>query len=104
MPAGAYYIEDVRWSEDMDGEPTIHALIDGAPSKILMMQKSKLLDADLVLVDGAIDRVAVSYGAIEYAADSGLIQSAYIALMVRDLTRAYLGGYMKNDPRFTPGL
>lgn len=104
MPVGGYYVEDVRWSTDEAGEPFIACVIDGQPARVPMMQKTVLLEADIVRVFGDIERAPVRYKNTTYDADAGFVTSAYLAREVVTLTRAYEGRYMESDPRFTPGL
>lgn len=104
MPAGSYYIEDVRWALHEDGEPVILATVDGAAVTIPMQQKEVMLDADIVLVWGKIDRVPIELNNKRFSKASGFVKSALLAIEVRALTRAYEEGKVTTNPRFVAGV
>jgi hypothetical protein len=103
MPAGGYYIEGVRWSLDEEGGPIINAKVDGVEVVITMIQKTVLLDADIVLVQGDIDQESIQFNTTRISKGSGFVKSAALALEVRSLIRAYEEGKMTSDPRFIRG-
>lgn len=102
MPSGAYYIESVTWIFLPNGEPCIRCIIDGKPCFVSMMQKTVLLDANIVFVQGQIDQPEVKTPAgTTIPANGGAIVSPSLALEVEALTAAYLAGTVQTDPRYT---
>lgn len=101
MPAGAYYIEQVEWRTLETGEPCIFCIIDGKPCQVSMMQKTVLLDQDIVAVIGDIDQPQLETEAGDVIpAGAGPIRSPSLVLEVLALTEAYEAGRLTSDPRY----
>lgn len=102
MPSGAYYIDNLTWFFLPNGEPCIRCDVDGKPCFVTMMQKTVLLDQNIVMVQGDIDAPEVTTSAGDvFPAGSGAVVSPSLALEVEALTDAYAAGSVQDDPRYT---
>lgn len=101
MPAGAYYIENIEWRTLETGEPCIFCIIDGQRCQVPMMQKTILLNEDIVALIGPIDQPELETEAGDIIpAGAGPIRSPSLVLEVQALTDAYEAGTLTSDPRY----